>query len=118
MSTKDHKPQPNNFRAMPIGPDGSFKCPDSTFRNLIEQDGNFEPEKDIASMCPLHVETSMWATRTLNVRKLKGHEDIISLSITSPRADEHGWPLAPVDKFPGATNDLLHGPVHLKDLSL
>ncbi|KAF9529788.1 glutathione S-transferase [Crepidotus variabilis] len=113
MSAKDDKAQ-SKFTTLPIAPDGSFKRPGSIFRNFIEKGGKFEPEKDryhlyVALVCP-------WATRTLIVRKLKGLEEIIPISIASSRADEHGWPFASVDNFPGATEDHLYGSEHVKDL--
>ncbi|PSR79876.1 hypothetical protein PHLCEN_2v6864 [Hermanssonia centrifuga] len=85
--------------------DGSMKRPPSTFRNTIEKDGEFPPEK-------------AWATRTLIVRQLKGLEDIISLTVTSPRMDPDGWPFANVDDFPGAEIDPLYNSKHIKDLYL
>ncbi|KAG5634752.1 hypothetical protein H0H81_000895 [Sphagnurus paluster] len=57
-----------------------------------------------------------WATRTLIVRRLKGLEDIIPVSVTSPRMDADGWPFANVDDFPGADIDPLHDAKHIKDL--
>ncbi|KAF9529789.1 glutathione S-transferase [Crepidotus variabilis] len=115
MSTKDHTLQ-SDLAKQKIQPDGSFKRPDSSFRNFIEKGGQFEPEKDryhlyVALICP-------WATRTLIVRKLKGLEEIIPITIASPRMDTHGWPFASVDNFPGAENDPLYGSEHIKDLYL
>lgn len=100
----------------PIGKDGSFKRPDSVFRNWIEKGGKFAPEADryhlyVVYGCP-------WATRTLIVRKLKGLEDIIPVTAASPRADEHGWPFAKVDRFPDVEDDPLYGSEHIKDLYL
>ena len=61
---------------------------------------------------------SAWATRTLIVRQLKGLEDIIPVTVVSPRMDEHGWPFANVDPFPAAERDPLYGAEHLKDVYL
>ncbi|KAM6503265.1 Glutathione S-transferase, C-terminal-like protein [Amanita muscaria] len=96
--------------------DGSFKRPASTFRNSIEKGGEYEPERDryhlyVAYSCP-------WATRALIMRKLKGLEDIISVTVVSPRMDVHGWPFANVDNFPGADTDPLYESQHIKDLYL
>ena len=61
---------------------------------------------------------SAWATRTLIVRQLKGLEEIIPVTVVSPRLDEHGWPFANIDSFPGAEKDPLYGADHLKDVYL
>lgn len=39
-----------------------------------------------------------------------------AVTIVSPRMDEHGWPFANVDPFPGAEPDPLYGAEHIKDL--
>lgn len=59
-----------------------------------------------------------WATRALIMRKLKGLEDFIDVTVVSPHMAEHGWPFANVDAFPGAEVDPLHGAKHIKDLYL
>lgn len=59
-----------------------------------------------------------WATRTLIVRQLKGLEGIIPVTVVSPRMDEHGWPFANIDPFPGADEDPVYGADHLKDVYL
>ncbi|KAH8113795.1 glutathione S-transferase [Phellopilus nigrolimitatus] len=94
--------------------DGSFIRISSTFRDTIEKGGKFEPEKDryhlyVAFSCP-------WAHRTLITRKLKGLEDVISVSVVTPRMDSDGWPFANVDPFPGADVDTLNHANHIKDL--
>ncbi|KAI0948087.1 hypothetical protein AcW1_009687 [Taiwanofungus camphoratus] len=96
--------------------DGSFKRKASTFRSFIEKGGKFEPEKSryhlyVSYACP-------WATRTLIIRKLKGLEDFIDLSVVSPHMGADGWPFASADEFPGATVDPLHNARHIKDLYL
>ncbi|KAI0676242.1 glutathione S-transferase [Trametes maxima] len=96
--------------------DGSFKRRPSSFRETIQKGGKFAPEKGryhlyVSYACP-------WATRTLIVRKLKGLEDFIDVTVVSPRMGEHGWPFANVDAFPGAGVDPLFGSQHVKDLYL
>jgi len=59
-----------------------------------------------------------WATRTLIVRRLKGLEDIISVTVVSPHMGTQGWPFASVDQFPGADVDPLYKSEHVKDLYL
>ncbi|EJC97699.1 uncharacterized protein FOMMEDRAFT_130388 [Fomitiporia mediterranea MF3/22] len=94
--------------------DGSFKRQVSTFRDTIVKGGKFEPEPGryhlyAALICP-------WAHRTLIVRKIKGLEDIISVTITAPRMDKDGWPFANIDPFPGAEVDDLNHADHVRDL--
>ncbi|KAF8348534.1 glutathione S-transferase [Amanita rubescens] len=96
--------------------DGTFKRQDAEFRNFIVKGGKFEPETGryhlyVSYACP-------WATRTLIMRKLKGLEDIISLSIVSPRMGPEGWPFANIDEFPAAEVDPLYHSSHIKDLYL
>ncbi|KAK1226730.1 S-glutathionyl-(chloro)hydroquinone reductase [Marasmius sp. AFHP31] len=98
------------------GADGTLKRPPSTFRDFIEKGGKFEPEKDryhlyVSYACP-------WATRALIVRKLKGLEGIIPVTVVSPRMGTNGWPFASADDFPGAENDPLYQSQHIKDLYL
>ncbi|KAF7302873.1 Glutathione S-transferase [Mycena kentingensis (nom. inval.)] len=101
---------------LPREADGSFKRVQSTFREFIKKGGRFAPEKDryhlyVSYGCP-------WATRTLIVRKLKGLEDIIPVSVVSPRMGTSGWAFANVDAFPGADVDPLFGASYIKELYL
>jgi putative glutathione S-transferase len=59
-----------------------------------------------------------WAHRTLIMRKLKGLEDFVDVTVVSPRMGEHGWPFANVDPFPGAGPDPIQGAEHIKDIYL
>ncbi|KAF8635425.1 hypothetical protein AX15_000414 [Amanita polypyramis BW_CC] len=102
--------------ALKTEPDGSFKRQQSKFRNFIEKGGQFEPEKDryhlyVSYACP-------WATRTLIFRKLKGLEDIIPITVVSPRMGPDGWAFKNVDDFPAADVDPLYQSEHIKDLYL
>ena len=72
---------------------GKFVRKESQFRNWISADGNtgFKAEVNryhlyISLACP-------WASRTVIFRKLKGLEDIISLSKVDPLMLEQGWQL-------------------------
>lgn len=82
---------------------GGFIRPTSGFRGRVG-DAGFEAEAGryhlyVALICP-------WASRTLIARKLKGLEEIVSLSIVSPVITDDGWQFG---GYPGATEDDLHG---------
>lgn len=101
---------------------GRFKRSVSAFRHWITPDGTpgisgdggFTAEQDryhlyVSLACP-------WAHRTLVMRKLKGLEAIIPVSVVHPLMLEHGWTLA--QDFPGATGDTLNHHDYLYQLYL
>ncbi|EAU85020.2 glutathione S-transferase Gst3 [Coprinopsis cinerea okayama7 len=115
MTSNDSSSQADVYKA-PRNEDGSIKFHTTSFRDTIERGGKFEPECDryhlyASYACP-------WATRTLIVRKLKGLEDIIPVTIVSPRLGANGWPFASVDEFPGAETDPLYNSQYVKELYL
>jgi glutathionyl-hydroquinone reductase len=76
---------------------GRFERSESAFRNWITADGQAGPDGKggfaaepgryhlyVAYACP-------WAHRTLIFRKLKGLENMISLSVVNPIMRQHGW---------------------------
>lgn len=68
---------------------GKFERKASQFRNWIASDSVFMPEAGryhlyVSLACP-------WAHRTLIFRKLKSLENLIDVSILSPRMLENGW---------------------------
>jgi len=81
-----------------VGTKGEFKRKDSTYRNMIEKGGRFEPEKDryhlyVALACP-------WADGTLAALFMKGLQNCVSHSVVHPTwqktkedPDDHhcGW---------------------------
>jgi putative glutathione S-transferase len=114
MSTKKDTFQSDISKMAAHEADGSYKRAASSFRNNVEKGGVFEAEKDryhlyVSYACP-------WATRTLIARRLKGLEEIIPVSVVSPRMGTDGWPFANVDKFPDADLDPLYNSEHIREL--
>lgn len=73
---------------------GRFVRPQTTFRHQITRDGSsgFKAESNryhlyISWACP-------WAHRTVIMRKLKGLENVIGLSVVAPEIEENGWEFA------------------------
>lgn len=88
---------------------GGFVRQTSSFRNWITPDGSAGPTGEggfaaeagryhlyVALICP-------WASRTIIARKLKGLEDVISMSVVEPELTEEGWRFAMPDPINGAT---------------
>jgi glutathionyl-hydroquinone reductase len=98
---------------------GGFVRQTSQFRNWITRDGAAGPTGDggfraepgryhlyVALICP-------WASRTLLVRKLKGLEGAISVSVVEPCLGDQGWRFG---DFPGANHDPLNGATWLHQI--
>ncbi|KAI0337993.1 glutathione S-transferase [Trametopsis cervina] len=114
MSTSSVNHHNADISKMITEADGSFKRKDSSFRSHITANGEFTPDKGryhlyVSYACP-------WATRTLILRKLKGLEDFIDVTVVSPHMGSDGWPFADADAFPGAQVDSVNGAKHVKDL--
>lgn len=95
---------------------GHFKRDASQFRNWITADGTAGPSGQDgfrAEPGRYHLYVSLacpWAHRTLIFRKLKGLEDLISVSVVDPLMIENGWEFRPeTERTPGATDDALFG---------
>jgi len=88
---------------------GRFERQESQFRNWITTDGStdFAPEAGryhlyVAWACP-------WAHRTLIFRKLKGLEDVISLSVVDWFMGDQGWTFRDrPDTIPDTVNGARH----------
>ncbi|HEY8575019.1 MAG TPA: glutathione S-transferase family protein [Devosia sp.] len=96
---------------------GKFERSKAGFRNWITADGSAGPSgeggfKAEAGRYHLYVSLACpWAHRTLIFRKLKELEDLISVSVVSPKMpDETGWNF---DKAEGSTGDDLLGKDYL-----
>ncbi len=99
---------------------GGFVRQASQFRNWITPDGapgptglgGFAAEAGryhlyVALICP-------WASRTLLARKLKGLEEVISVSVAEPQLTDQGWRFG--ENFPGAMRDELNGATYVHEL--
>ncbi len=85
---------------------GRFERPATKFHDWVEADSRArfpaEPGRYhlyVSLACP-------WAHRTLILRKLKGLEAAISVSVVHPHMGAQGWRF---DEYPGATPDHIHG---------
>ena len=82
---------------------GKFKRKPSQFRHWITADGSAGPTGNSgfkAEPGRYHLYVSLacpWAHRTLIFLKLKGLEDMISVSVVNPYMENHGWTFAPRD---------------------
>lgn len=98
---------------------GRFVRQVSEFRNWITPDGaagptgrsGFKAEAGryhlyVAYICP-------WASRTLMARKLKGLEDLISVSVVNPTMSDQGWQFGGYDQ---ADEDPLFGARYLHEI--
>lgn len=80
---------------------GKFERKDSSFRNWITKDGSAGPSGDAgfkAEAGRYHLYVSLacpWAHRTIIYRKLKGLEDIISMSVVNAFMADEGWTFDP-----------------------
>ena len=74
---------------------GAFVRQQSAFRDWVTSDGSSDFPAE-AGRYHLYVSLACpWAHRTIIVRKLKGLEDAISLSVVDPLRDEKGWRFGP-----------------------
>lgn len=103
--------------------DGGFVRELSRFRSLITPDGSagpsgvggFKAEAGryhlfVALICP-------WASRTLMVRKLKGLEEIISVTVLDPVLTDKVWRFGgQVDTMPGSDPDPFYGAEYLYEI--
>ncbi|RNM19689.1 glutathione S-transferase family protein [Dickeya undicola] len=91
---------------------GHFKRPQTFFRNWVTANGEAGPTgtggfKAEAGRYHLYVSLACpWAHRTLLLRKLKGLEQHIDVSVVHPLMLDHGWTFD--TDFPQATGDTLY----------
>ncbi|RYG87146.1 MAG: glutathione S-transferase family protein, partial [Alphaproteobacteria bacterium] len=98
---------------------GGFVRQTSGFRNWVTPDGQPGPTGDggfVAEAGRYHLYVALicpWASRTLMARKLKGLEDVISVSVVNPRLSDEGWAFG---GYPGTLPDPLNGADHLHEI--
>ncbi|KAJ1963925.1 S-glutathionyl-(chloro)hydroquinone reductase [Dipsacomyces acuminosporus] len=97
--------------------DGEFRRQVSSFRSQVEArnpNAEFPAEPGryhlyVSLACP-------WAHRTLIVRKLKGLDDIIGVSVVHYLMGQNGWEFASPDEVSGATLDEINGAKYIREL--
>ncbi len=99
--------------------DGKFIRSESQFRHWVTADGSPGPSgnggfKAEAGRYHLYVSLACpWAHRTIIYRKLKGLEDIISMSVVNAYMGPEGWTFLP---GPGVVPDTLNGKTRLHEI--
>jgi putative glutathione S-transferase len=92
--------------------DGRFNRQESRFRDWVTADGS---SGFPAASGRYHLYVSLacpWAHRTIILRRLKGLEAAIGMSIVDPIRDDRGWAFREV---PGATGDPINGWTYLAE---
>src|SRR5438128_10745815 len=93
---------------------GEFKRQEDAFREWISNDGSMPYAAEVGRY---HLYVSLacpWASRTVIVRKLKGLEEAIGMTVVDPIRDEKGWAFRdPSGKIPAgapfASTDPING---------
>ncbi len=85
------------------GIDGQFNRQEDAFRSFVRKDSSSKFPA-VANRYHLYVSLACpWAHRTIIIRKLKGLENIIGMTVVDPIRDEKGWrftdELDPVNNF-------------------
>jgi putative glutathione S-transferase len=100
---------------------GYFIRPAPQFRNWVTPDGSPGPSGEggfAAEAGRYHLYVSLacpWAHRTVIFRKLKGLENVISMSNVSPNMGRDGWTF---NKSEGSTGDEMNGKSKLSEIYL
>ena len=101
--------------------DGQFIRPTTQFRNWVTADGSPGPSGEggfPAESGRYHLYVSLacpWAHRSVIFRKLKGLENVISMSVVSPDMLKDGWTF---DQAAGSTGDQVNGKAKLSEIYL
>jgi putative glutathione S-transferase len=100
---------------------GRFVRQDSRFRNWVTVDGSPGPSGEggfAAEADRYHLYVSLacpWAHRTLIMRRLKGLEALITVSVVSPHMGSEGWTF---ERREGSTGDAVNGTSRLAEVYL
>jgi putative glutathione S-transferase len=87
-------------------PDGAFQRQEDAFRDRVAGDGS-APYPPAAGRYHLYVSLACpWASRTVIVRRLKGLEEVVGLTVLDPIRDDRGWAFR---DGPGYTTDPVNG---------
>ena len=85
---------------------GEFKRQEDAFRDWVRRDGS-TPYAPAAGRYHLYVSFACpWAHRTIILRKLKGLEEVIGMTVVDPVRDERGWAFR---DGPGHSTDPVNG---------
>jgi glutathionyl-hydroquinone reductase len=85
---------------------GSFKRQDDAFRAWVKRDGS-TPYTPASGRYHLYVSLACpWAHRTIILRKLKGLENAIGMTVVDPVRDDRGWAFR---EGPGHSEDPVNG---------
>ncbi len=89
-----------------LGEDGSFRRQTSRFRDWVTADGSSGYPAE-AGRYHLYVSLACpWAHRTIIYRRLKGLDDVISMTIVDPERGDRGWAITDTT---GTTPDAVNG---------
>ena len=92
--------------------EGRFVRQDDAFRDWVRADGTSRFPA-VAGRYHLYVSLACpWAHRTIIVRRLKGLEDAVGMTVVDPLRDERGWAFRDV---PGASRDPINGFAYLAE---
>lgn len=98
---------------------GRFIRQSSQFRNWVTPDGEAGPSGEggfVAEADRYHLYVALicpWASRTLMVRRLKGLDRIITVSVVEPVLTDQGWRFG---DYPGAGSDEVNGATYMHEL--
>jgi len=101
--------------------DGHFIRPTTRYRNWVTPDGSAGPSGEggfVAESGRYHLYVSLscpWAHRTVIFRKLKGLENVVSMSTVSPDMLQDGWTF---DTATGSSGDEVNGKSKLSEIYL
>ncbi len=86
--------------------EGAFERQEDAFRDLVSADGA-KPYPAVAGRYHLYISWACpWASRAAIVRRLKGLEEVVGMTVVDPVRDERGWAFR---DGPGFSHDPING---------